>query len=228
MLLSADWFAPYWKVFGFITPEHEQAPIQRAAREAVRDMMKDRATYWNVDFNDERTARTERIFLESLHAIGGTTMAQIRDLLANDEAASKELATTLWLFGALCDQFAATGSTIDVPGLDHPARKTIRTLWMSSAEAANANELEQAALTSTTQWDSYLRNLTPDLQTSLSDWAAVHLRQPDRFRRFWAHLFWLISARDRQRLLEWLTVEAKSLADPAFELAIPDWMRAGS
>jgi hypothetical protein len=225
MVLSADWFAPFWKAFGLVTTQQEQAHVQRAARETVRDLMKGRDTYWNVDFDEGRIARTAKMFREGMRTMSEATVSQICNLLEDEDSASKPVATTLWLFGALCDQLAGTHSNTNNLRIDHATVETIRSLWRSSADAGNADEMEHASLRSATQWDQYLRSLTPDLPTSLADWSAIHLRQPDRFRRFWAHLFWLISAQDRQHLLEWLTAEAKMLADPTFELVVPDWMQ---
>ena len=83
----------------------------------------------------------------------------------------------------------------------------------------------RCALSSTSNWDQYLRQVTPDLPTYLSDWASNNLQTPDRFRRFWAELFWVTSNREREVLRVWYEGEAKSVADPAFVLEAPEWMR---
>lgn len=229
MLLSTDWFASYWKAFGLVVSADEQVGVQRSARDAVRDMMRGRDTYWHVDFDDGRVKRTERMFLDGVRKVSSTAASQIADLFVPQEASSKQIATTLWLFGALFDQLSSTDSMASSPRMDRGTLLSILSLWSSSANSeGDTDEIERAALRSNTEWDHYLRSLTPDLPTSLADFASIHLQRPHRFRRFWAHMSWMVSREDRHSLLEWLVSEVVKLADPTFELAIPDWMRADS
>jgi len=104
--------------------------------------------------------------------------------------------------------------------------QTVKSLWqLSGTKEPSRRTLDGALKASDTPWDRFLRNATPDLPTYLSDWAMVRLRKPERFRRFWAQLFWTVPQSDRRALKTWLREEALKLADPSFSLAEPDWMR---
>jgi hypothetical protein len=227
MLLSADWFAPFWKVFGLTISAEQQVRVQRSAREVVRSMMKGRDSYWDIDFDTDRVRRTERSFLESASKISNTVEKQISGLLVTQqtETDSRQLATTLWLFGALFDQLCSTNYSGMLPKVEADTLRSLKSLWVTSFNAdANEDEFERALLRSNTEWDRYLRNLTADLPTSLADWASLHLERPPRFRRFWAHLYWIVSAEARCNVREWLIAESAQLADPNSELVIPEWM----
>lgn len=184
--------------------------------------------YWNANFSEERVSATVRSFAEGLERadISGAARLQILGLLANASCGSEDH-TTLWLFGALTDQLVSATSTASLPKMTSSTFRVLRSLWVSRSDSDNDSAaFEQAALASETEWDRYLRNLTPDLPTFLPDWAGTALQQPDDFRRFWAQLFWVAPKEDRQSLREWFASEAKKLADPSFVVKTPEWMRS--
>jgi hypothetical protein len=227
MLLSADWFAPYWRNFGLVLSETECALVRKVARRVVKSFMDGTDTYWNANFSDERVTRTASSFAESLGQtdISSAGRLQISSLLTSASRGSEE-ATTLWLFGALTDQLVSGTSSTAPPSVAGSTLPVVRSLWAARSSSDNAPErLEQAALASETEWDRYLRSLTPDLPTFLPDWAGTALQQPDDFRRFWAQLFWVASREDRQSLRAWFETEAKKVADPGFVVKTPAWMR---
>jgi hypothetical protein len=227
MLLSADWFAPYWRNFGLVLSETECALVRQVARRVVRSLMDGTDIYWNANFSDGRVSRTARSFVESLETtdVSSAGRLQISDLLTNASRGSEE-ATTLWLFGALTDQLVSGTSPATPPNMAGSTLPVVRSLWAARSSSDNASEeFEQGALASETEWDRYLRSLTPDLPTFLADWAGTALQQPDDFRRFWAQLFWVVSKEDRRSLRGWLESEAKKVADPSFVVKAPEWMR---
>jgi hypothetical protein len=227
MLLSAEWFAPYCKSFGLVLTDDEQALVQRAARNAVRSFMGGTDTYWNIDLSQQRVARTVHSFSKALRDSGlsSTAVTQMLDLFAEKQTDVEAVATTLWLFSALSDQLISSNSTGSRPEVSANTLRVVRSMWQASARDAASEEFERTALASQSEWDRYLRSLTPDLPTYLSDWAAQNLKNADRFQRFWAQLFWITSATDRRILQNWYQAEAGKLADPSFSPMLPQWMR---
>ena len=226
MLLSTDWFSPYWATFGLVFSESEQQTVREVSRKVTKDLLKGADTYWGASFTDDRISATRSSFIDSLRKtrLGAAGVSQLSDAL-NAASESAEFATTSWLFGALCDQLGSPTGDLTLPNLSSYSIETAKSLWQLSASVEPDGKLiERALKTSTTDWDKWLRKATPDLPTYLSDWAMTRLRRPDRFRVFWAQLFWTISREDRRTLKKWLEGEAIKLAAPSFALAEPDWM----
>ena len=228
MLLSADWFTPYWSTFGLVFSESEQQTAREVSRKVTKDLLKGADTYWGASFADARISATRSSFIDSLRKtrLGAAGVSQLRDAL-NAASESAEFATTSWLFGALCDQLGSPTGDLTLPNLSSYSIETVKSLWQLSASVEPDRDLlERDLKNSTTDWDKWLQRITPDLPAYLSDWAMTRLRRPDRFRMFWAQLFWTISREDRRSLKKWLEDEAIKLADPSFTLTEPDWMRA--
>lgn len=227
MLLSTDWFIPYWSTFGLVFSESEQQMVREVSRKVTKELLKGADTYWGASFSDVRISATRHSFLENLRKsiLGAAGVGQLSDAL-NAARDSAEFATTSWLFGALCDQLCGPMDDVTLPKLSSTSLETVKSLWQLSASVEPDGDLiERAVKTSATDWDKWLRNATPDLPTYLSDWAITRLRRPDRFRVFWAQLFWAVSQEDKRALKKWLEDEAMKLADPSFTLAEPNWMR---
>jgi hypothetical protein len=83
MLLSADWFVPYWVSIGLVLTSKEQRIVQGVARQSVRDLMRGADAYWNANFSDERRTGTRAQFLEGLRADGvdRSSVGQIAEML---------------------------------------------------------------------------------------------------------------------------------------------------
>ena len=227
MLLSADWFTPHWQTFGFVFSESEQGMVRESARKAIKELMRGADTYWGVNFSDARISGTRTSFLADLSGagLGATGLSQLSDAL-NAVGESAQFATTSWLFSAICDELCGSQGSSGVPGVSEAAIQTVKSLWrLSVASEPSGQVLESALMASDTLWDLFLRAATPDLPTYLSDWAMTRLHKPERFRRFWAQLFWILSQKDRRCLKRWLEEETMKIADPAFSLAEPEWMR---
>ena len=226
MLLSADWFAPYWSAAGLVVSPEEQSKGQRAARAVVRDLMKGVEVYWSVDFSDRRVSATQKRLFAGLRSSGidARVIDQISAVMRKQAENDGSVSTSLWLFGALCDQLCS--ASVDAR-LDQNIVRVVRALWRGSKNnSVERIELENALRASNTSWDRYLCGLTPDLPTYLSDSASALFVNRERFQRFWASLYWMVPQRERRALLCWLEMEAGKLADASFSVRAPEWMRA--
>lgn len=227
MLLSADWFSQFWKDFGLVFSKSEQELTVGVSRKVIRELLKGADTYWGVNFSPERVSATRSSFLAELRKLrlAETAVAQLADAMEVAEE-SAEVATTLWLYGALLDQLIGSTDALAPPGVSAPSFRTLKVIWKSSMTAEiSRRQLEGALMASASPWDRALRDATPDLPTYLSDWAMTGLQRPERFQRFWAELFWVVSQSERAAIKKWLEEEAIKLADPTFRLTEPAWMR---
>ena len=177
MLLSADWFAPYWLAVGLAVSPEEQLLAQRAARAAVRNLMKGVEVYWGVDFTDQRMSATQSDLLAGLRSSGidARVIDQISGLLNEHAENDRSVSTSLWLFGALCDQLCA--ASVDAR-LDRNLVRIVRALWQGSKNHnVGRIELENALRASNTSWDRYLCCLTPDLPTLILNAGKMRMRR---------------------------------------------------
>jgi hypothetical protein len=63
MLLSTDWFLPYWSLIG-IEADEERLCVQKGCRQIVHEVMNGATDYYSVNFSYERLRATRR----SVHA----------------------------------------------------------------------------------------------------------------------------------------------------------------
>lgn len=226
LLLSADWFRPFLRVFGLVLDEREESSLQQCARTAVRDLMAAAKEYWSTDLSDARRARTAQLLLTCVLREGRNAHDQLDAFIGAQRESVDAEETTLWLFDAITERLVSQQAD-SADAIDVSALKLIASAWQTaSRDAPDEDALEKAALNSQTSWDKYLRSLTPDLPTYLSDYASSQLLWPSKFQRFWAVLSWTLSKEDRVNLLRWYVEEAKRVADQSFEAKLPVWLRA--
>ena len=52
MLLSADWFVPYWQLIGIFTDNKRKSLLRDECREIVPQIMSGATQYWYTDFSE--------------------------------------------------------------------------------------------------------------------------------------------------------------------------------
>jgi len=161
MLLSTDWFVPYWSVIG-IDADKEKRCVQSGCRDIVRRVVGDAGDYYLIDFSHDRIERTREDFRLLVRSckLGETAATRVDELAAN-KSGRDQLEKTAWLFRSLYDELLEDGE------LDQKIKPV---LSRSRSKFSFANELnfEEMCLRSTTTWDGYIRSLTPDLPASLA------------------------------------------------------------
>jgi hypothetical protein len=161
MLLSTDWFAPYWTVIG-IEAENEKQYFQNGCRDIVRRLVGDAADYYLIDFSENRIEQTRKDLrlLARTCKLSKAAVTRIDELAAN-KSGRNQLEKTAWLFRHLCDELLT----------DNDLNQQVKpVLERSRAKFSIANELnfEEICLRSSTLWDSYIKSLTPELPASLA------------------------------------------------------------
>src|ERR1035438_5718691 len=66
MLLSTDWFLPFWSEIGICVDDAKKADIHEGCRAIVRRFMGDRGNYFQIDFTDKRRQETESLLIDLL------------------------------------------------------------------------------------------------------------------------------------------------------------------
>src|SRR5580698_2995681 len=65
MLLSSDWFFPYWDLIGIFTNKKRKSLLSEGCREIVRQIMSTATQYWHTNFSEARVKET-RAMLDAL------------------------------------------------------------------------------------------------------------------------------------------------------------------
>ena len=161
MLLSTDWFAPYWNVIG-IEADRQKQCLQNGCRDIVLRVVGEAQDYYLVDFSHDRIEKTRedlRLLVRNCK-LTKAAATHVEELAAH-KSGRDQLGKTAWLFRNLHDELVN----------DHSLDQQIRTaMARSRSEFSFASELnfEEVCLRSSTAWDGYIRNLTPELPASLA------------------------------------------------------------
>lgn len=168
MLLSTDWFLPYWCLIG-IESDKEKQCFQNGCREIVLQLISDASDYYLVNFSAERLDRTRQSLrgLSRRCKLVPAALIALEELLAN-RSDRDQLQKTAWLFRSLHEEILADREV-------EPSTKTVLAHIRSKFAFADDLPLEQICLQSTTSWDQYIRSLTPELPASLAHLVSTSL-----------------------------------------------------
>lgn len=227
MLLSSDWFLPYWAIFGLFLDASQKHTIQHAAQVSVQDFMRGTDVYWDISFDEQRERKTKKNFVDDLTRKGiqpETSTRLVNALTSAINNDSRDVATTIWLFQMICEMLREKDHGISAELLDFEILQKLRQELNSQKEAVAPIDFESVAFESETEWDKNLRAMTPDLPTFLSDFANSNLQTASEFKLLWCSLANKLSNHQRKSLVAWLIAESRKLADPGFEFELPTWM----
>jgi hypothetical protein len=173
--------------------------------------------HWLVSFSDERLRNTLRGFLAAAQRAGlspeaiGHLSARMAD---NGEHPYSSEKASLW--GSLTELILSESSTEYLPTLNSELTRKISDAW----SASNLDDIDFSAKcsSSSTQWDEYIRSVTPDIPTMLGDYVAVEVLGKDRFAYFWHSLLKNLSSIEKSQLNNWYTHAARELVGEEFTL----------
>lgn len=166
MLLSTDWFFPYWELVGIDVPKKGEFRV--GCREIVRGFMKQATSYYNINFSEERSKSTLRAFRELSASVGfegsESSFGWKLELASGDDR--HQLETTAWLFSTVRKTLLADEN------LEKNIREALQEVNKARLNMPNFGDL---CLESQSEWDVYIRSLTPELPNSLADWVKAGL-----------------------------------------------------
>jgi len=162
MLLSTDWFPPFWSLIG-IDSEPAKQCFQKGCRHIVLQVMGGASNYYFISFASDRVDQTR----QSLRMLAKNckfkedAVRALEALLANVPNRD-ELGKTAWLIRYVHAEMM-TAANIDPPikVLLEDARKNFSVM--------HDLQLQEACLQSRSSWDRYIRNLTPEIPESLAN-----------------------------------------------------------
>jgi hypothetical protein len=218
MLLSTDWFLPFWSRVGLNVPPIEGVKVQEACRITVRHIISgapaDAQEYWLTDFTPERLAKSRTLLINGLlerEVPAGVVSAVERFLRGENPTID---GPTQWLVVRLTEQLISGESSVrlDLPAA---AQQALKEAWSRCQEVDL--EWDELCRQSRSSWDAYTRSLTPDLPLWLAYSASDFANQPE-FGCLWEFVQTALSNEERKQLLRWYHTAAESLTDNPLRL----------
>lgn len=207
MLLSTDWFLPYWFLIGFDSEDSAKISIQRDCRDVMKRILGDADEYWLISFSEDRLRDTFASLEFSLDKAGIAKEAwldlQQWALLSNDQLRLG------WYIAYLTEALLSNQLGNDGLLLD-PKIKEI----LLRAQERNADpqiSLVELAEESRSSWDSYIKKLTPDQPNYVPEHFQV-LIAARSFRSIWKFVQSKLTEAQKRQLIEWYSKVAKTHA----------------
>lgn len=164
LLLSADWFRPFWATIG-LYDERQGDSVVRCARAEVRAFLGEKRSYYEVDLRPERKAGTLERFVNCVRRSEGPEVARAVMALAAPQQTHHLLRD---LFRSLVARLVGHSDLDSVLGATAAAEK-LRTASDSAFPASLREALDTAFQNASGEWDSYLRERTQDPPSLLVD-----------------------------------------------------------
>ncbi|HEX7286558.1 MAG TPA: hypothetical protein VF532_10265 [Candidatus Angelobacter sp.] len=160
MLLSTDWFQPYWPVIGLNVTLESMSCIQKGCRDIVSSMVGVAEEYWLISFSEERVRATREAVLALAGRCGlDAASAERLNDLCRERPQREEREKTAWLFRMVLAELAG----------DNSLTPEVRLVLENADGTFQFDDKFHAQ----SGWDRRIRDLTPDLPTFLSDWISV-------------------------------------------------------
>lgn len=215
MLLSSEWFLPYWYLVGIVGDAQQQRLFQTSCRRIVKDFMSGADRYWDIDFGSGRIETTRSVFSEELRKckLEGNLIDDINSSLCNEGSPIDD--GTRWLLVSMTEHLIQD-SDVERPALDPAIVEVLKGGLRKSADL----DLRYLSLTSADHWDQYLRGITPDLPAMLGDYA-LSVADQRKFEVLWRLIHTRLNFSQRRELMAWFRRFGQSLTGEPVRLAEP-------
>lgn len=218
ILLSTDWFLPYWTEIGVDVPENKKAKIQKGCRQIIDEILDGADSFYLASFHEERKQETGRKFLALLRQAEAepevsTTFREWANLSHNELTAVVECAM-------LNAEIPSADGSGNVPCLEFPIRAEVVKAW--DAHSLKASVFRDICLSSETAWDLRTQKLLTSPRTLVNQLWRVLLDH--RFRAFWTDLQRRLSSQQLQELVSWYRAMVKAKAHEDRPDLIPSYI----
>jgi hypothetical protein len=218
LLLSTDWFLPYWTEIGIEIAEEKKVGIQQGCRKIVDELLDGAESLYLVSFSEERKQVTESKFLTLLRKWEAEpeVSATFREW---ENLSHGELSAVVQCAMLNAEVPSADGSG-NVPCLEFAIRAEVVKAW--EAHSLKASVFRDICLSSKTTWDLRTQKLLSSPRTLVNELWRVLLDH--RFRTFWADLQKRLSSQQLQELVSWYRAMVKAKAHEDRPDLIPSYI----
>lgn len=210
MLFSTDWFFQYWHVVGLEMEESQKNCFQRGCRDIVTQFVSNAKEYWHVSFAAGRREKTRAMLAElgKQCRLNQAVVTHIERLLATGQQMSSQERTPRWAWFALTERLLTAASVQEDAQLDHAIRDILTRVY--TKHDVTRLDFENISQTSESQWDTYIRGLTPNQPTYIVDYLLTELIPFRAFDTVWADLRKELTEDQINELLDWYRTTAAS------------------
>jgi hypothetical protein len=168
MLLSTDWFLPFWSVVG-IEASQQKLCVQNGCRQIVHEVMNGATNYYHINFSDDRLRATRQSIRDLARKcrLSESSEMSLEDLV-DSRPEREQFYKGAWLFRTLANNLA-NDDRLDA------STKIVLERTRRKHAVMDDLDFEQLCLRSNSAWDNYTRSLTPKLPTSLANFLSVDL-----------------------------------------------------
>jgi hypothetical protein len=218
LLLSTDWFLPYWTEIGIDITDDEKVGIQRGCRQIIDEILDGADSFYLASFSEERKQMTESKLLALLRQWGAeremaATCNEWRNLSHGELSAVVQCAM-------LNAEVPSADGSGEVPCLEFAIRVEVVKAW--EAHSLKASVFRDICLGSKTTWDLRTQKLLTSPRTLVNQLWRVLLDH--RFRAFWTDLQKRLSSQQLQELVSWYRAMVKEKAHEDRPDLIPSYI----
>ena len=218
MLLSTDWFLPYWGEIGINIGETKQLALQQGCREIVNEMLDGKENIFLSDCSEERKQATSSKFLALMQKCDAAL--EMAATWTEWASLSHEELTAVVLCSLLNREATSADSANGAPPLDFVLRAEVAKTW--EAYALSPSIFRDICLSSTTEWDIRTRHVLSSPRALVNQLWSVLLN--GRLRAFWADIRDRLTAGQVQDLVAWYRTMIKSRLKEDRPVRLPSFM----
>jgi hypothetical protein len=219
LLLSTDWFLPYWTEIGIDITDDKKVGIQQGCRQMIDEILDGADSFYLASFSEERKHLTESKLLALLRQWEAE-----REMTATcdewENLSHGELTAVVECAMLNAEVPSADGSG-NVPYLEFAIRAEVVKAW--EAHSLKASVFRDICLSSKTTWDLRTQKLLSSPRTLVNQLWRVLL--DDRFRAFWTDLQRRLTSQQIQELVSWYREMVKAKAHEDRPDLIPSYIR---
>ncbi len=216
LLLSTDCFFRYWSTLGFNLAEASKRKLQKKCRTIVKQIMSGvcEPNYYLTAFSKERLEETDRLFEKAVSECSASESSLIFARMAKRRGRKNEDFAFLWTLtvGTALGQFEEGGLLLS---------EQINSVLIRSYEDFGdfENNFASELSNSTTDWDLYIKALTPNSPLNLAAYVAQAWQPQTQFDQFWLRVCSELTADQVLELEIYFTDLAFSLTGQRLDLS---------
>ncbi|MBK7749226.1 MAG: hypothetical protein IPI39_18470 [Candidatus Obscuribacter sp.] len=211
MLLSSDWFFAYWDSIGVSFDESTRRKLQQSCRQIVKQIMLDAnkigsQSYFDTTFSPQRLEETQNQFFKALENIKGKEV--FAELLHNKRKNNRVLSDNdSWLLVCITKEFI--NGKVGCSSLSLSESSADLIMQYGGQFFLINVDYDSLCLNSITEWDCYLRSMSIDQPTYLSDCLSDILRAKSLVL-FWRNLSSKLTPSLTAEIVNWYEEESCS------------------
>ena len=221
LLLSTDWFLPYWTEIGIDIDEGKKVVIQQGCRQIIDQLVADDNSTFVRSFSGHLRQEAESKFLALLRR--WKAEPEVSETFREWENLSHRELTAVVECARLNVEVPSADGSGNVPYLEFTIRAEVVKAW--EAHGLKASVFRDICLSSKTTWDLRTQKLLSSPRTLVNQLWRVLLDH--RLRAFWADIQTHLSSQQRQELVSWFRAMVRAKAQEDRPDLIPSYIRAG-